>query len=95
MDFYKDRYWEAQDGAFAVRPVTFPDVAEYLVAQAVVAAVGSVRVVDGSSEEECLMLVKECIDEYSGAWEAYDDSGLLAALCTALGRVRPSPVSTA
>lgn len=76
-----------------VRPVTFTDVSEYMVAKAVVGAISIASAADGISVFDSILFLKLCSEQYCSAWGAYDDRGLLSAICTALGQLRTSAVS--
>jgi transcription initiation factor TFIID subunit 2 len=79
---------EGEEAEYSARPIAFPDVAEYLVAQAVVTAVAACRGADGGAPEEAIDFLLDAAYHYVGGWAAHDDSGLLAALCHALGELR-------
>jgi transcription initiation factor TFIID subunit 2 len=85
-------------GEETVKSTTFTDVGEYLVAQAVVQAISSITKspqwrAAGTYEAmgplvEATLFIRSCCEEFNSGWGVYDDSGLLAALCCALGDVR-------
>jgi transcription initiation factor TFIID subunit 2 len=77
-----------EEAEYSARPIAFPDVAEYLVAQAVVTAVAACRGASGGAPEEAIEFLLDAAYHYVGGWAAHDDSGLLAALCHALGELR-------
>jgi hypothetical protein len=91
LNYYRGLYFEAEgaDASTQVsKPVTFPDVSEYLVAQAVVTALAACRAADAGSDVSIIDLLTEATESYVSAWDPYDDSGLLAALCHGLGELR-------
>ena len=93
LSYYSGLYFEAEGADAQVpRPVTFPDVSEYLVAQAVVTALAACRAADGSSDFSVIDLLLVATQSYVSAWDPYDDSGLLAALCHGLGELRITKV---
>lgn len=94
LRFYKERYWdENNEEDESVRPTSFYDVSEYLVAKAVVAAIASATAADGSSELDAVWFLKLCVEQFCSAWEAYDDRGLLSSMCSGLGLLKAPKVS--
>jgi len=102
LNFYKKRYWDlAKEGTEeedTVKSTTFTDVGEYLVAQSVVQSIASITKspqwraagnYDTMSDLlQAVLFLRSCCEDFNSAWGVYDDSGLLAALCHALGDVR-------
>lgn len=98
LDYYKSRYWEidAETEEETVKTTRFSDVSEYLLAQAIVRAVAgatkSARWRDVPEAAELLLgavlTIKMCSEEYHSGWKTFSDSGMLSALCEALGDVR-------
>ncbi|KAG7671697.1 hypothetical protein Ndes2526B_g07413 [Nannochloris sp. 'desiccata'] len=102
LNFYKKRYWDlAKEGTEeedTVKSTTFTDVGEYLVAQSVVKAISFITKspqwrAAGNYETmsdllQAVLFLRSCCEDFNSAWGVYDDSGLLAALCCALGDVR-------
>jgi transcription initiation factor TFIID subunit 2 len=106
LNFYKTRYWDmakqGTDEEDTVKSTTFSDVGEYYVAQAVVQAISTITKTPNwratgnydtmSDLLQAVLFLRSCCEDFNSAWGVYDDSGLLAALCCALGDVR-LPVS--
>lgn len=102
LNFYKKRYWDlAEEGTEeedTVKSTTITDVGEYLVAQSVVQSISSITKspqwrAAGNYETmgdllQAVLFLRSCCEDFNSAGGVYDDSGLLAALCSALGDVR-------
>ena len=92
---------EAYEVEETVKSTTFSDVGEYYVAQAVIESIASVTKMpawrksstDSQIILNAVLMIKACSEEFHSGWGAYDDSGVLAALCIALGDLRVSMVS--
>jgi transcription initiation factor TFIID subunit 2 len=98
LEYYKSRYWDvdAETGEETVKTTRFSDVSEYLLAQAIVRAVAqatkSTRWQNVSEAAELLLsavlTIKMSSEEYHSGWTTFSDSGMLSALCEALGDIR-------
>ena len=86
LSYYLDRYWDREE---AVKPVTFPSIDDYMVAQAVVAAIASCsQIAEEEDAFQALTVLLKGAQCYKSSWGVFDDSGLLAALLRGLGKFR-------
>ena len=86
LSFYMEKYWDGKD---AVKPVLFPSIDDYIIAQEVVMAVAAcAHVAEQDDAFEAFQFLLDCVQSYQSSWKDFDDSGLLASLLRGLGKFR-------
>ncbi|GAB4818075.1 hypothetical protein N2152v2_005121 [Parachlorella kessleri] len=88
LRFYKERHYDKSADPPCPKPTPVTDPAEYLVAQAVVAAIARCKDPDGMTCMDALLFLMEELDAYQSKVGGYDDSGLVAAMCEGLGGIQ-------
>lgn len=70
-------------------PNNFAEISGYLTLQAVVAALGAVRMRDGTSPPDAITLLLELLKQNDNTGNAFEDGHYVATLLGALGSARP------